>query len=130
MGLDAVEPTSYYFPADVDADYLHRLKQHAFLPRASTSRARRSATTSACRPAPSATSSSRSRATWIDHAAELDAPVIRIFAGNVPRDATEEQAVAWAIEGIKAVAAVRRREGRDAGPGEPRRDHGHARSRS
>ena len=31
MGLDAVEPTSYYFPHDVDADYLHRLKQHAFV---------------------------------------------------------------------------------------------------
>ena len=27
--------------------------------------------------------------------------MIRIFAGNVPKDATEEQAVAWAIEGIK-----------------------------
>ena len=27
--------------------------------------------------------------------------MIRIFAGNVPRDATEDQAVAWAIEGIK-----------------------------
>src|SRR2546423_9432637 len=31
MGLDAVEPTSYYFPDDVGTDYLHRLKQHAFL---------------------------------------------------------------------------------------------------
>ena len=40
---------------------------------------------------------------WIDLAAELDAPVIRIFAGNVPRGSTEDQAAAWAIEGIKAV---------------------------
>ena len=31
MGLDAVELTSYYFPPDVDDDYLHRLKQHAFV---------------------------------------------------------------------------------------------------
>ncbi len=31
MGLDAVEPTSYYFPHDVTTDYLHRLKQHAFV---------------------------------------------------------------------------------------------------
>ena len=30
MALDAVELTSYYFPPDVNADYLHRLKQHAF----------------------------------------------------------------------------------------------------
>src|SRR5690242_18387815 len=31
LGLDAVEPTSYYFPEDISADYLHRLKQNAFL---------------------------------------------------------------------------------------------------
>ena len=30
MGLDAIEPTSYYFPKDVDAAYLHKLKLHAF----------------------------------------------------------------------------------------------------
>jgi len=27
MGLDAVEPTSYYFPQDVTTDYLHRLTE-------------------------------------------------------------------------------------------------------
>src|SRR3954463_205943 len=31
LGVDAVELTSYYFPDDVDNDYLHRLRQHAFL---------------------------------------------------------------------------------------------------
>src|SRR6516225_1008457 len=31
LALDAVELTSYYFPDDVTVDYLHRLKQHAFL---------------------------------------------------------------------------------------------------
>src|SRR5258708_5590083 len=31
LGVDAVEPTSYYFPDDVTPDYLHRLKQRAFL---------------------------------------------------------------------------------------------------
>lgn len=31
MGLDAVEPTSCYFPPDVTTDYLHHLKQHALL---------------------------------------------------------------------------------------------------
>ena len=32
-GLDGVEPTSYYFPPDVNADYLNRLKLHAFFAR-------------------------------------------------------------------------------------------------
>ena len=40
--------------------------------------------------------------TWIDRAAELDAPVIRIFAGTVPRGESEEVAAARAIEGIRA----------------------------
>src|SRR5690349_9023489 len=31
LGLDAVEPTSYYFPKDVTDDYCHRLKQRAFV---------------------------------------------------------------------------------------------------
>ena len=30
LGLDAVEPTSYWFPDDVNDVYLHKLKQHAF----------------------------------------------------------------------------------------------------
>src|SRR4051812_33113620 len=30
LGLDAIEPTSYWFPPDADAAYFHRLKQHAF----------------------------------------------------------------------------------------------------
>src|SRR5690349_17286175 len=30
LGLDAVEPTSYWFPPDADAAYFHRLKLHAF----------------------------------------------------------------------------------------------------
>src|SRR5207247_193322 len=31
MALDGVELTSYYFPADVTSEYLHRIKQHAFM---------------------------------------------------------------------------------------------------
>ncbi len=51
------------------------------------------------------------RRAWIDRAAELDAPVIRIFAGNVAKGSTEDQAVAWAIEGIKAVLRTPPRKG-------------------
>ena len=35
LGLDAVEPTSYYFPENVSPDYLHHLKQHIDDPRCS-----------------------------------------------------------------------------------------------
>ena len=127
MGLDAVEPTSYYFPPDVDADYLHRLKQHAFLlGPGHLGHGDRQQLLPPAR-ARSATSSSRCVRTWIDRAAELDAPVIRIFAGNVPKGDDRGAGGRLGHRGDQGVAALRGREGGDAGPGEPRRDHGDAR---
>ncbi len=100
MGLDAVEPTSYYFPPNVTTDYLHRLKQHAFVLGLDISGT--AIGNNFCLP-PGAKRDEQLALTrtWIDRAAELDAPVIRIFAGNVPKGVSEDQAVAWAIEGIK-----------------------------
>jgi sugar phosphate isomerase/epimerase len=101
MALDGVELTSYYFPPDVDVPYLHRLKQHAFVLGLDVSGT--SVGNNFCLPpGPARDQQMELVRTWIDHAAELDAPVIRIFAGNVPRGDSEEQAVARAIEGIKA----------------------------
>lgn len=100
MGLDGVELTSYYFPADVKPDYLHRLKQHAFnlgLDISGTS-----VGNNFCLPAGPARDIQLALVrTWIDNAAHLDAPVIRIFAGNVAKGDEEAKAVARAIEGIK-----------------------------
>lgn len=101
MALDAVEPTSYYFPPDADADYFHRLKQHAFLLGLDISGT--AVGNNFCLPpGPERDEQLALVRTWVDRAAELDAPVIRIFAGHVPRGGDEAQAVAWAIEGINA----------------------------
>jgi sugar phosphate isomerase/epimerase len=101
MGLDAVEPTSYYFPPHVTTDYLNRLKQQAFVLGLDISGT--AIGNNFCLPqGPKREEQLALTRTWIDRAAELDAPVIRIFAGNVPKDATEDQAVSWAIDGIKA----------------------------
>lgn len=101
MGLDGVELTSYYFPPDVSTDYLHRLKQHAFTLGLDVSGT--SVGNNFCVPAgPSREKQLELVRTWVDRAAELDAPVIRIFAGTVAKGDTEEKAVALAIEGIKA----------------------------
>jgi sugar phosphate isomerase/epimerase len=100
MGLDGVEPTSYYFPPDVNAEYLHRLKQHAFLLGLDISGT--SVGNNFCLPTgPERDKQLALVRTWIDRAAELDAPVIRIFAGNVPKGDSEDSAVERAIEGIK-----------------------------
>ena len=101
MAVDAVELTSYYFPPDVDNDYLHRLKQHAFLLGLDVSGT--SVGNNFCVPeGPERDKQLALVRTWVDNAAELDAPVIRIFAGRVPKSDSEEAAVARAIEGIKA----------------------------
>src|SRR5262245_16462271 len=101
MGLDAVEPTSYYFPPNVTAEYLNRLKQHAFVLGLDIS-GTAIGNNFCLPPGPKRDEQLALTRTWIDRAAELDAPVIRIFAGKVPRGESEDQAVAWAIDGIKA----------------------------
>ena len=100
QGLDGVELTSYYFPPDVKPDYLHRLKQKAFTLGLDISGT--SVGNNFCLPAgPKRDETLKLVRTWIDNAAELDAPVIRIFAGVIPKGDKEEDAVARAIEGIR-----------------------------
>lgn len=100
LGLDAVEPTSYYFPPDVDADYLNRLKIHAFrlgLDISGTA----IGNNFTLPPGPERDEQLALTRTWIDHAATLGAPVIRIFAGNVPRGDTEEDAIERTVQAIE-----------------------------
>ncbi len=102
MALDGVEPTSYYFPPDVTFDYLNRLKLHAFALGLDISGT--AVGNNFCLPHGAKRDEQIALVErWIDRAAELDAPIIRIFAGNVSKGTSEEQAVTWAIEGINAV---------------------------
>src|SRR3954454_6444627 len=81
LGLDAVEPTSYYFPEDVSTDYLHRLKQQAFLLGLDISGT--AVMNDFCLPpGPERDKNVAHVRAWIDHAAELDAPTLRILSGN------------------------------------------------
>lgn len=101
QGLDGVELTSYYFPPNVTPDYLHRLKQRAFVLGLDVSGT--SVGNDFCLPpGPKRDATMTLVRTWIDRAADLDAPVIRIFAGQVPKGEAESVAVDRAIEGIKA----------------------------
>jgi sugar phosphate isomerase/epimerase len=81
LGLDAVEPTSYYFPDDVGTDYLHKFKQQAFLLGLDISGT--AVMNDFCLPpGPERDSTVEHVRRWIDHAAELDAPTLRIMSGN------------------------------------------------
>lgn len=102
MQLDGTELTSYYFPADPTAEYLYSLKAHAFRQGLSVSgtaigndfghppgeaRDQQIAITKA----------------WIEHAAKLNAPVIRVFAGHQKKGSSVEETHRLMVEGLNEV---------------------------
>jgi sugar phosphate isomerase/epimerase len=97
--LDAVEPTSYYFPDPPTPEYCHRLRRHALLQGLSISgTAIRNTFTHP--PGPVLDKEIAHVKTWIDLALHLGAPTIRIFAGDLQKGTTEAQARQWCIDAI------------------------------
>ncbi|MGH9339004.1 MAG: sugar phosphate isomerase/epimerase family protein, partial [Acidobacteriota bacterium] len=102
MGLSGTELTSYYFKENFDDAYLHDLRLHAF---------KRGVTVSGTAvrndfcmpPGPEREKEVAGVKRWVDVAAELFAPHIRIFAGNVPRGADKSAALIWVADAIKEV---------------------------
>jgi sugar phosphate isomerase/epimerase len=101
MGLDGTELTSYYFnPAQPDDAYLYNLKSHAFKKGLSISGT--AIRDDLCYPAGEKREQEIAHVMkWIEYAAKLDAPVIRIFSGKQRKDQTVEEATRLAIEGIE-----------------------------
>jgi sugar phosphate isomerase/epimerase len=102
IGLDGVELTSYYFPS-TDAAYLNHLKRQCFLNGLDVSGT--AAGNNFC----VAPGEGRDRQIagvrqWIDHAADLGAPVMRVFAGSAPRGTSEEDARQWVVECLQECA--------------------------
>jgi sugar phosphate isomerase/epimerase len=88
QGLDAVEPTSYWFPPDAGDSYFHRLQQHAF--RAGLDISGTAIRNDFCVPAgPKREAELAAVRTWIDRASILGAPVMRVFGGTVPAGESE-----------------------------------------
>lgn len=102
LDLDGAELTSYYFEEGFDSAYLRRLRNHAFHNGVSISGT--AIRNDFCKPAgPEKDREIEEVRKWIDYAADLWAPHVRIFAGNAPDDAKKEDAIRWTAEGIKAV---------------------------
>jgi sugar phosphate isomerase/epimerase len=90
LAVDAVELTSYYFPDDVDNDYLHRLRRHAFLQGLDVSGT--AVMNDFCLPpGAEADASLEHLRTWIDRASELSAPFVRILSGNWIQGTPDEE---------------------------------------
>lgn len=101
-GADGVDLTVYWLP-DTSDRTLFELRKQAY--RAGVSiytigvRVRLAQPTAELQAAELATARQ-----WVDVADRLGASHIRIFGGAVPRGATEDQAVAWAVETLKRAA--------------------------
>jgi len=100
MGLEGTEPTSYYFPKPLTNEYLCHLKHLAF--RLGLDISGTAIGNDFCHgPGPARDAQLKLAREWIEHAAVLGAPVIRIFSGR-PRDGqTVEEAHRLAVEGIE-----------------------------
>ncbi len=98
-GLDAFEPTSYYFSSE-EPEYLHSLKAKAF--RLGLDISGTAVGNNFCLP-PGAERDREMAAMkrWIGNAVEIGAPVIRIFAGREDKKTDRETAFGRVVEAVK-----------------------------
>lgn len=97
--LDGTEPTSYYFPKDFGDDYLIHLKALTF--RLGLDISGTAIRNDFCQAAgPKRDDDLAHTRKWIDYSATMGAPVIRIFAGNVPRGEELDAVIRRCADGI------------------------------
>ena len=103
MGLDAVEPTSYYF-RDTSPAYLRHLRSKAF--RLGLDISGTAIGNDFGHPPGKARDAQIARAKqWIDHAEVLGAPVIRIFAGHKKKGQSPDETHKLMVAGIEECCA-------------------------
>lgn len=102
LRVDAIEPTSYYFPPDVDSGYLQRLQRHAFLLGLDIS-GTAIGNDFCVAEGPAQSEQIERTKMWIDRAADLHAPVIRTFAGSTPKGDTDAAALERVVAAYKEV---------------------------
>jgi len=99
QNLDGAELTSYYFPKEITNDYLMSIKERTF--RLGLDISGTAIGNDFCVAEDAAWNSQLELCrAWIDHAAVMGAPVIRIFAGKVPKGGDEATAIARCQDGI------------------------------
>lgn len=104
QGLEGAEVTSYYFPKPVTQEYLLKLRRHAFLRGIALSGT--AIGNNFARPkGEDLQKEIAATKQWIDYAATMGAPHIRIFAGPVPKGVPLEEATRNCIEAIQECCA-------------------------
>jgi len=104
LGFDAVDPTGYYFPGYPKVppnDYLYHIKRKAFILGLDISGTGVRNDFTVPDPALREADVQMVRS-WIDCAARLGAPVLRVFAGRgIPDGHTEDEVHGWIVDGIR-----------------------------
>ena len=99
-GCDGTELTSYFFRHNVTRDYLIALRRHAFLRGVEISGT--AVGNNFSLPKGDARDAQIAYVKkWIDHAAVLGAPHIRVFAGRETKNVERAEADKWAIAGLR-----------------------------
>ena len=99
QNIDGAELTAYFFPKEISHDYLNSLKERTF--RLGLDISGTAIGNDFCLPEGEAREQNLKMCReWIDNSASLGAPVIRIFAGNIPKGDQEEAARERCIDGI------------------------------
>lgn len=102
-GCDGAELTSYYFPDAVTPEYLARVRRHAHIRGVTVSGTAVGNTFTHPR-GPERDKEIALVKQWVDHAAILGAPHIRVFAGNQQKGQTRAEAVANCVEALDECA--------------------------
>ena len=102
MDLSGVELTSYYFKKNFDRGYLKQLRRRAF--RQGITVSGTAVGNNFCLPPGEERAKEIAQVEqWIDHASDLFAPHIRIFAGSLPEGVEKKTGIQWVADSIKRV---------------------------
>lgn len=100
FGLEGTELTSYYFPPQPTAEFLHGLARQCF--RLGLDISGTAVGNDFCHPSGKTRDEQIAGVKrWIEHAAILGAPVIRIFSGNAKSGQSPEEAHKLAVAGME-----------------------------
>src|SRR6188768_3532260 len=100
FGLDGTELTGYYFPKMITPEYLHQLSKQCFRLGLDVS-GTAIGNDFGFPPGEDRKKQIDSAKQWIDHAALLGAPVIRIFAGSAKKDVPPAQTHSLMVSAIE-----------------------------
>jgi len=104
QGIEGAELTSYYFPKDVTREQLLEIRRHAFLRGVEISGTSVGNNFTKAK-GPELDKEIADTKRWIDNAAILGAPHIRIFAGQAPKGVSLEEAKANCIAAMEECCA-------------------------